>query len=132
MGIVPRAQALQAQRSADAVLFFDWNDHSTESSGGVVSGKIFEYLASGTEILAVGGRSADVIAGLLEQTAAGTWCGDDVERLAGALERIQAEGGRRVAPRWDLLAPYERRATSQRLLDRIQSTLRQQATQAAA
>lgn len=118
MHSVPRREALAAQAKADGVLFFDWDDTSTASGQGVLSGKLFEYLSSGTEILVVGG--ADSAAGrLVISCDAGACFGADHVRLADALERIALQGGRRVDVRWDLLAPYERQQTSLALLESV-------------
>lgn len=55
-GMVPREKALCMQRDAHALLFLPWNDPAFP---GVLTGKIFEYLFSGTPIIAVGGTGID-------------------------------------------------------------------------
>lgn len=50
-GLVSREDALRMQRDARALLFLPWNDLTVD---GVMTGKLFEYLCSGTPILAVG------------------------------------------------------------------------------
>lgn len=51
-GHVSRSEALALQQGADALLFFPW-DHSKGSGGGLLSGKIYEYLYAHKPILAV-------------------------------------------------------------------------------
>lgn len=63
-GFVSRSQSLAMQRAGDFVLLLNWNDQNYQ---GVIPGKIFEYMASGTPILALimgntgGSESANMI-----------------------------------------------------------------------
>lgn len=50
-GFVSRQTALRMQRDAHALLFLVWQD---EHADGILTGKLFEYLFSGTPILALG------------------------------------------------------------------------------
>lgn len=67
-GFVSRDDALRMQRDAHALLFLPWNDASID---GVLTGKIFEYLFSGTPILAVGGTSLEASQKLILDASAG-------------------------------------------------------------
>lgn len=55
-GFIKREEALSAQRDADLLLFLPWSDASVE---GVLTGKLFEYLYSGTPILSAGSCPLD-------------------------------------------------------------------------
>lgn len=50
-GNVAYQTALQMQKEADALLFFDYDP---EIMAGVITGKLFEYMTSGTEIWSIG------------------------------------------------------------------------------
>jgi glycosyltransferase involved in cell wall biosynthesis len=85
---VPRRESLRLQRDSDALLLL-----IPEAGGrgrGVLSGKVFEYLAAERPILAAvppDGAAAE----LIEETAAGVVAPpDDVEALRAALEHMHA------------------------------------------
>jgi len=69
-GFVPRNQCLMMQRDAHAVLFFPWND-PTGTGIGLMSGKIYEYLFSRTQIVAVGGQGGQSAQKLLSEANSG-------------------------------------------------------------
>lgn len=66
-GPIPRSEAVQRQGETQVLLFAKWK---TGNEAGWYSGKIYEYLAAGRPILAVGGRP-DVVSELLRETGAG-------------------------------------------------------------
>lgn len=66
-GIVPKEIALEKQRESQLLLMLKWNDPAER---GIYSSKIFEYLAAGRPVLAVGGYR-DVVSELLTETGAG-------------------------------------------------------------
>ena len=66
-GLVERAIALEKQRESQVLLLLKWNDPRYR---GVYTAKIFEYLAAGRPILAIGGYE-DVVSELLDETQAG-------------------------------------------------------------
>lgn len=67
-GCLAWKQSLHAQRDAHALLFLPWNDLSVD---GVLTGKIFEYLFSGTPIMAVGGNGMEASQELILKAKAG-------------------------------------------------------------
>jgi glycosyltransferase involved in cell wall biosynthesis len=72
MGHVSREQALDAQRSADALLLLE---SSAPSARGVITGKIFEYITTGVPILCIGSDPEYEIGQLLATTRTGIVCG---------------------------------------------------------
>lgn len=52
----PRPLALRMQRDADLLLFLPWNNPAAD---GILTGKVYEYLVSGTPILMVGGQALE-------------------------------------------------------------------------
>jgi glycosyltransferase involved in cell wall biosynthesis len=112
VGRVPREDALKMQRDADALLFLPWNDHSID---GVLTGKIFEYLFSGTPILAVGGGQLEASQNLILEADAGWACLTDDEIIA-ALKQIPE---RKNSAKEDVLNRYNRKALARRLLEAV-------------
>jgi glycosyltransferase involved in cell wall biosynthesis len=94
IGYSPRGESLRLQRDSEALLLL-----VPDAGGrgkGVLSGKVFEYLAAGRPILAVvppDGAAAD----LIRETGAGVVVApDDVQGMRAALERLHgqfADGG---------------------------------------
>ena len=50
-GLVPRSEILNIQKKADILLLLTWNDPKQK---GILTGKFFEYIASGNAILSIG------------------------------------------------------------------------------
>ncbi|NLV28533.1 MAG: glycosyltransferase family 4 protein [Methanomicrobiales archaeon] len=67
-GHVNRADALYAQKTAQILLLLTWNDPEQE---GIITGKVYEYLASGRPILAIGHNNEKDLKYLLEKTGTG-------------------------------------------------------------
>ena len=67
-GLLPHKETLARQRQSQLLLLFDWDDPQEK---GVYPGKVFEYLAAGRPILAIGGVADNVIARLLDSTRTG-------------------------------------------------------------
>ena len=91
MGHVSREQALKAQQKADLLLLLE---SSQEESRGVLTGKIFEYIAAGRPIICIGSRSDFEIGQTLSKTGVGTVFEKHeqakIEKLI--IETIQGEG----------------------------------------
>jgi glycosyltransferase involved in cell wall biosynthesis len=85
MGQVPRETALRMQRDAAALLFLSID---SQAYGGILTAKLFEYLASGTEILSTGYRRDAETAAMIEDSRRGRDYGADADALREALLRI--------------------------------------------
>jgi len=72
---IPREEVLQKQRDSKLLLLLLWDDKNEK---GVYTGKIFEYLAAGRPIIAVGGPGG-VVKDLLEETNAGKHANDVIQ-----------------------------------------------------
>lgn len=81
---VSRERALCMQRDAQYLLFLDWADHNTK---GIVTGKLYEYLFSGTSIVSIGGPSDSSANEIIHRLDAG-WTFDDVSTLEEFLTQI--------------------------------------------
>ena len=114
-GPVPYAESLAAQRFADALLFVDWMDPRAE---GVLTGKLFEYLAAARPVLCVGNRRDTEAARLIADCRAGVVASTGDE-IAAALTGL-ARGELRITPDRERIAGYSREAQAITLLERAQ------------
>lgn len=113
VGFISRDQALTMQRDADALLFLEF-----EAPGvtGVRTGKLFEYLASGTEILGVGVSAAGSAGELVRTAGAGEMLGRDVPAIMGYLRRLLTEGPRPKQVHPLVRERFDRRRLAERML----------------
>lgn len=112
-GMQPYGISLRVQSSADALLFVDWMDPAAK---GVLTGKLFEYLAAGRPILNVAANSDSEASQLIRETGAGEPL-TSPSAIRDALELL-AGGGLRCSDSASVTI-YSRRAQADALLDRI-------------
>ena len=86
-GFVPRDQALQRQRESQLLLLLLWNNPKEK---GVYTGKVFEYLAAGRPIIALGGPDESVVEDLLNETQTGHYI-SSLEDLEIVLSKYYSE-----------------------------------------
>jgi hypothetical protein len=114
-GHVPREQALNAQRTADALLLLE---SSEKSASGVVTGKIYEYMTSGIPTLCIGSDPDYEIGRLLTSTRTGLVYGP---RQYNELPQLVSETllGRglysQYDPQVDTILSYSRKSLTNRL-----------------
>ena len=87
VGYVPHAEAVREMCSADVL--FEVRGPERESAG-MIPGKLLEYLASGTPVLALLARESVAAEILARAGAAEIVAPDDVTGVAAALERLHA------------------------------------------
>ncbi len=92
MGRVSRKKSLEIQRDSDALLFVNW-ENSYKLSNGIITGKIFEYISSGTEVISVGSDNRQIIK-MLKMSGAGQHYGKDVARIKGVIKRILTQNSK--------------------------------------
>ena len=87
---------------------------------GMITGKLYEYLASGRPVLGVGPPGGDA-AGLLAEAGGGAvYARDDADGVARAIRAhyaAWASGAPTAGAAWDRVAPYTRRAQTERLAE---------------
>jgi glycosyltransferase involved in cell wall biosynthesis len=116
-GFVTRAQALRMQRDAGALLFLPF---VSPVQDGILTGKLFEYLASGTPIISVGTARDPSTANLIEANGRGQDYGADTGEISAALRKLLSEpAGPRSVDR-ETLARVDRRAANAKLLALIE------------
>lgn len=114
LGTVPRSDALRIQRDAHALLFLEWDEGDVD---GIVSGKLFEYMSSGTPIWGVGVTEKTSTGKLIRDTGTGILFGVDVAGIASELVGLLTSCKKEPAhPEPDVLARFERRTLAERLL----------------
>ncbi len=86
LGWVPRSTSLRLQRDADAIVHVEWNDRHA----GVLTAKLFEYMAAGPPVLVIGGdpKGEGPIAALVRETRTGVVLGREPASIAAELQRL--------------------------------------------
>ena len=113
---VERAEALQMQRDADALVLVDWND----PTAGVLTGKLFEYLALDAPILVVGGQEGSAIERMVRRAGRGFHLGTDQQRITEALTNLlTAPAQLRTGADREFISTLTRQSQTLRLLEMI-------------
>jgi hypothetical protein len=115
MGYRPRDTILRIQSEADALLLLEGNRASDK---GVLTGKIFEYVASGVVILSLGSTTDSAIAEVLRRTQSGMCAGSSPKLIREFLEAL-ASGSieQSFTPQLDQIMTYHRETQARKLLD---------------
>jgi glycosyltransferase involved in cell wall biosynthesis len=124
LGHVPRDEALKAQLEADRLLLLESPDPAHRAA---LTGKIFEYIASGTPVLSVGSPQGTAIWNLIAETGAGICCGTDQQAMGRELLLLQEMRGQPdwYRPKADEILKYSRERQAGQLLDFILGKLDQ-------
>jgi glycosyltransferase involved in cell wall biosynthesis len=121
-GEIGYQESLVAQRRASVLLLLEWPD---PRAAGVLTGKIFEYLAAGRPILAIGPRDGEIDQ-ILRTTGRGILA-STVEELTSEIKTLYDEfcmfGPRRVDVQNSSMEQFGRRAMTARLADVFRSTV---------
>lgn len=113
-GMVSREKALCMQRDAQALLFLPWNDLAFP---GVLTGKIFEYLFSGTPIIAIGGSGIEMSQQLILDAQAGTVLNTVPEIKDFLRQQLSAPNLHKTVVAQALLEKYNRKILAAKLLN---------------
>ncbi|OPL10019.1 MAG: hypothetical protein AVO34_12610 [Firmicutes bacterium ML8_F2] len=89
MGHVPREEALVAQKDANLLLLLE---SGASEAKGVLTGKVFEYISSGTPVLSVGSALNSAIDKLLTQTGCGVCVQDDISVIQEVVSDVIENG----------------------------------------
>ncbi len=115
-GDVAHAESIAAQRRATALLLLEWTDPRAR---GVVTAKVFEYLAAGRPIFAIAARDGEIDR-LLRRTRRGTvatTASELSEYLVRAFIRYRDSGELACEPGGEPVEQFSRRALTRRLAD---------------
>jgi glycosyltransferase involved in cell wall biosynthesis len=114
VGFVSRSDALRMQRDAHALLFLAWNDPTVD---GVLTGKIFEYLFSGTPIMSVGSTELEAAQQLIHEAKAGISL-FSVSEIEQYLIKLLSRQNKETCPfQPDILQRYKRDVLADKLLE---------------
>jgi len=115
---LPREEALRMQRDAHALIFLE--SESPEIRG-ILTGKLFEYLYSGTQILSVGLDDDSSAGELISQSGHGINFGRDSHKLQLYLEELLETGSKPVVIRnTQFLEKYSRKALAEKMINLFQ------------
>ncbi len=118
---VPHDAAVRAMTSAALLLL---SIEPFEAEAGMITGKLYEYLASGRPVLGVGPSHGDAAALLAETGGGAMHARDDVDGIVETIRQHYAAweaGQTRDGAPWEAVAPYTRRAQTARLADVIRT-----------
>ena len=82
---VSYSEAQRIQRSADALLLVESSRHKVD---GVLTGKLFDYLAAAKPVLAVGVNAENAAGKLIQATGCGVACGEDTQQISSFLKKL--------------------------------------------
>jgi glycosyltransferase involved in cell wall biosynthesis len=119
---LPRPESVRRQREADLLFHTSWTNREMD---GVLSGKVFEYMASGTPILSVGAEPEAAIGRLLAESGTGICVGRDDAAVARVLDEMvnQNRHGDWFRPDAERVRFYSRERQAQALLDLLERRL---------
>lgn len=117
-GSVPYAESLAAQSEAGLLLFIDWMD---DRADGVLTGKLFEYLASGQAILCFGSRANTEATRIINDCNAGR-IAITPQAVADTLTEA-LQGNRGALPDMARIRSFSRRAQAELLMTAVGARL---------
>lgn len=111
LGFVKREDALRMQRDAHALLFVAWNS----GKEGMLTGKIFEYLFSGTPIIGLG-KNLETAQKLILETKAGVVLSEPMELATFLKQHLTNPVKKRINVNEAILKKYGREHLAMKLL----------------
>jgi len=119
-GHVSRETALLLQREAHALIYLPWNDPSVD---GILPGKIFEYLYSGTPIMAIGCPEIEASQRLILESKGGVLLprAEQIKEYLG--ERLSHIEKQQVSIPIHLLRRYDQRVLAEKFMCALQEQL---------
>ena len=116
-GHVSREMALREQESADLLLLLESGENVAR---GVLTGKIFEYMVSGTPILSLGSKLDSAIGELIMETGVGVVCEADLLKIESVLLSVlSGERNKIYTPNLDAIKKYSRKTQAESLLHHL-------------
>jgi len=116
-GFLPRPTILQIQRDADVLLFLGFDKGKVN---GILTGKLFEYINSGTEIWGIGVDINSSPGEVISEAGAGILFGEDIELIKNELIRIlKQKTKKRLNLNTKFIEQFERKTLALKLLDLI-------------
>lgn len=118
--VITIEESLALQKSADLLLFFDWNRPVT----GFLTAKLYEYLFAGTPILAMGASKEMSASIVIDKFAAGVVAGNDVSVIKETLLKLLNDEPLAYHVDRKSLAQFTRKALAEKLLQTFLERMR--------
>ena len=115
-GFVNREVSLAVQKCANALIFLDWHNPQVD---GVLTGKIFEYMFSGTPILGIGATLETAAGRLIQESGTGILLGGSIEMIANTIKKLLDRETLEYSPRQEILQQYTREFLANKMLQEI-------------
>jgi hypothetical protein len=115
-GFVDRQVSLAVQKESDALIFLDWHNPKID---GILTGKIFEYMFSGTPILGIGASLNTAAGRLIKESETGVLLGTSVEAIANTIKRLIDGEKLEYSPKKEILSQYTRETLANKMLNEI-------------
>jgi hypothetical protein len=119
---IDRNEILSLQRSVDVLIFLDWNDPEAK---GVLTGKLFEYVFSGTPILGIGGTVKSVAGQLMTDLGVGSPMGNSSEKIQFFIESVLNKKPINYQPQHKDIQNFTRQNLANKMLDAIVTQMNQ-------
>lgn len=111
--IISRSESIKKQINSNLLLLLEWGN---PSANGVLTGKVFEYIASGTPILGVGISKDTTLGKLLESTGTGISTNNIEEIKEIVFSAITQQKFNFYQPNIDQISSYKRDNQSRKIL----------------
>lgn len=117
-GFLCREDSLRMQRDAHALIFLEFEGNGVD---GILTGKLFEYLYSGTEILGIGITNRSSAGKLIAESGHGINFGKDSYSLKNYLIEILTNNNKKITKNWKIIDKYSRKKQAELLLDLVET-----------
>lgn len=124
LGFLDHRTIISMQRAADLLLFLDFNAQGLD---GILTGKLFEYMAAGRPVLGIGMDETKAPARLIHEAGIGISFGFDAIPIAEFLDKYIKGSAVPFHPDQEVINRYSRRKMAEKLLQNITSRLEEQA-----
>lgn len=116
-GFLSREDSLRMQRDAHALIFLEFEGNGVD---GILTGKLFEYICSGTEILGIGITHNTSAGKLIAERGYGTNFGKDSQMLKNYLIDILMHNiKKKITKNLDIIEKYSRKKQAETLLNLV-------------
>jgi glycosyltransferase involved in cell wall biosynthesis len=120
-GSLPREDALRMQRDAHALIFLEFAEVD-----GILTGKLFEYLFSGTKILGIGTLDNIGPGKLIKESGHGINFGKDVRKIKDYLVKLLVSGKKEyVEKNTKFLEKFTRKRQAEKVLELVEKYRKQ-------
>jgi hypothetical protein len=117
-GFKPGEDSLRMQRDAHALIFLEFESKNVD---GILTGKLFEYLYSGTKILGIGVTDNSAPGKIIKESGCGINFGKDVEKIKNYLIELLKTGKKdTVNTNNEILEKFSRKNLAEKLMDIIE------------